>query len=275
MSLPTVLITGCSAGGIGSALAEAFHERNHHVIATARSVDKMSHLSKYPNMTLLKLDVTSSDDIAAAVETVKSLTGGKLDYLVNNSGLPLTFPALETDIEKAKKLFEVNFWGVVRMVNSFSEMVIAAKGVIANHCSMGGVMTVPWNAFYTSSKAALKSYSEGLRHELAPFGVRVVTIMTGVVGSNLWTRAPELNLEGSRYAAASKEMMDIATAANTGGTMPCSEYARRVVDDLVGGKTGLIWRGKMASIGWFLTSFMPTWFLDWMADSRSGLDKLG
>ncbi|KAI2825436.1 hypothetical protein CBS147343_8981 [Aspergillus niger] len=275
MSLPTVLITGCSAGGIGSALAEAFHERNHHVIATARSVDKMSHLSKYPNMTLLKLDVTSPDDIAAAVEAVKSLTGGTLDYLVNNSGLPLTFPVLETDIEKAREVFEVNFWGVVRMVNAFSEMAIASKGVIANHCSMGGVMTVPWNAFYTSSKAALKSYSEGLRHELAPFGVRVVTIMTGVVGSNLWTRAPEFNLEGSRYAPATKEMMDIATGATTGGTMPCSDYARRVVDDLVGGKTGLIWRGKMASIGWFLTSFMPTWFLDMMTNHRSGFDKLG
>ena len=125
-------------------------------------------------------------------------------------------------------------------------------------------------AFYTSSKAALKSYSEGLRHELAPFGVKVVTIMTGVVGSNLWTRAPELNLEGSRYAPATKEIMDIATGANTGGTMPCSDYARRVVDDLVGGKTGLIWRGKMASIGWFLTSFMPTWVLVCIFSAANG-----
>ncbi|RAK96508.1 SDR family oxidoreductase [Aspergillus ibericus CBS 121593] len=275
ITLPTVLITGCSAGGIGSALAETFHARNHHVFATARSMAKLSHLSQYPNMTLLTLDVTKPEDISAAVETVSSLTSGTLTYLINNSGVPLTLPALDTPLEKAKELFDVNFWGVVGMTNAFAPLVIKAKGTIVNICSLGGVMPVPWNAFYTSSKAALKSYSESLRQELAPFGVKVVIVMTGVVGSNLWTKAPDLDLKGSMYEGAKKEIVDMATGQVVKDAMAPSEYARRVVDDLLAGKSGLVWRGKMASITWFLTSFMPGWVMDRMLVAGSGVEKLG
>ncbi|PYI09439.1 NAD(P)-binding protein [Aspergillus sclerotiicarbonarius CBS 121057] len=274
-TLPTVLITGCSAGGIGSALAETFHARNHHVIATARSMSKLSHLSHYPNMTLLQLDVTNPADISAAVEAVTSLTGGTLNYLINNSGVPLTLPALDTPLEKAKGLFDVNFWGVVNMTHAFAPLVIEAKGTVVNVCSLGGVMAVPWNAFYTSSKAAIKAYSESIRQELAPFGVKVVTVMTGLVGSNLWTKAPDLDLKGSMYEPAKKEIMDMATGQVVKDPMAPSEYATRVVDDLLGGASGLIWRGKMASITWFLTSFMPTWVMDRMLVSGSGVEKLG
>ncbi|PWY81762.1 NAD(P)-binding protein [Aspergillus sclerotioniger CBS 115572] len=275
VSLPTVLITGCSPGGIGSALAETFHARNHHVIATARSISKLSHLSHHPNMTLLQLDVTSPADISAAVEAVTSLTGRMLNYLINNSGVPLTLPALDTPLQKAKDLFDVNFWGVVAMTQSFSPLLIKAKGTIVNICSLGGVMAVPWNAFYASSKAAIKSYSESLRQELAPFGVKVVTVMSGVVSSNLWTRAPELDMSGSMYEGAKKEITDMATGQVVKDAMPPSEYARRVVDDLLGGATGVIWRGKMATITWFMTSFVPGWIMDRMLVAGSGLEKLG
>lgn len=84
--MKSVLITGCSNGGIGSALAKAFQTHDLQVFATARDVSKMADLVKLSNVTLLALDVTDSSQISAAVDTVKSHTGGTLDYLVNNSG---------------------------------------------------------------------------------------------------------------------------------------------------------------------------------------------
>ena len=143
-SRPTVLITGCSAGGMGSALAEVFHERGLHVFATARLRSKMSHLEKLPNMTLLELDVAVPFSIAAAVDVVRTKTNGKLDYLINNSGQGLVLPALDTEIDQARKMFDVNFWGVVNVVHAFAPLVIEAKGTIVNATSLAAVLHVPW-----------------------------------------------------------------------------------------------------------------------------------
>jgi 1-acylglycerone phosphate reductase len=81
----TVLITGCSEGGIGDALAQEFHRRGLKVFASARNLKKMNHLVEMGIQTL-ELDVTQSASILAAVEIVKKASGGSLDYLINNAG---------------------------------------------------------------------------------------------------------------------------------------------------------------------------------------------
>uniref|UniRef100_A0A0D2XTG7 NADPH-dependent 1-acyldihydroxyacetone phosphate reductase n=1 Tax=Fusarium oxysporum (strain Fo5176) TaxID=660025 RepID=A0A0D2XTG7_FUSOF len=127
----SVLITGCSAGGIGGALADAFHAKGYHVFATARNPSKLPpSLSSAANVTVLKLDVLSTESIAAAVESVKSQTGGGLDVLVNNSGGGYTLPALDVSIEESKKLFELNFWAPLTMLQAFAPLLIKTKGCI-------------------------------------------------------------------------------------------------------------------------------------------------
>lgn len=85
MAQKTVLITGCSEGGIGDALAQSFHRKGLRVFATARNVSKIEHLKKL-GLDILSLDVTDPTSIKMAVEAVTLETGGTLDYLVNNSG---------------------------------------------------------------------------------------------------------------------------------------------------------------------------------------------
>ena len=85
MPQKTVLITGCSEGGIGDALAKEFHKKGVRVFATARNLTKVEHL-KALGLDILPLDVTDEASIKAAVESVKAITGGTLDILVNNSG---------------------------------------------------------------------------------------------------------------------------------------------------------------------------------------------
>lgn len=144
MASKSVLITGCSAGGIGFALAEEFQARGFHVFATARTRSKTSNIENLPNVTFIPLDVTSSSTITAAVEIVKAHTGGTLDYLVNNAGRNYVMPTLDVDINEGKRLFDVNFWGALAVTQAFVPMLIAAKGTIVNICSISSHINVPW-----------------------------------------------------------------------------------------------------------------------------------
>lgn len=146
MSQKSVLITGCSAGGIGHALALSFQKRGLTVFATARSNSKMTDLASLPNVHLLSLDVADPASIAAAAKEVAAKTGGKLDVLVNNAGQQYVMPALDVDVAKAKAVFDVNYWAALRMVQEFKDFLIAAKGTVVNVGSTAGVLTVPFQS---------------------------------------------------------------------------------------------------------------------------------
>ncbi len=116
----TVLITGCSDGGIGSALAATFQQRDFHVFATARDPSKMGDLKDLPNVTFLTLDIVNHEDIKAAVKAVSEHTGGDgtLDVLVSNAGRNHFMPILDEDLDTVRKLFEINFIGVIAFLKT-------------------------------------------------------------------------------------------------------------------------------------------------------------
>lgn len=140
----TVLITGCSDGGIGSSLAQVFQSRGLHVFATARSVSKMTSLEQLSSVTLLPLDVTSSTSIDATVDAVKAETNGKLDYLINNAGINQYTPALDIDINEAKKMFDTNYWGALEVTQRFSPLLIPSKGMIVSISSLAAHANIPY-----------------------------------------------------------------------------------------------------------------------------------
>ena len=148
-SRKSVLITGCSAGGIGDALAQVFHEKGYHVFATARKPSKIAPtLSSAADVTILTLDVLSSESIAAAVQSVSRETGGKLDVLVNNSGEGSCLPALDVSIEDGKKMFDLNFWAPLAMLQAFAPLLIEAKGLVVNNSSANGYVYMPLMSKY-------------------------------------------------------------------------------------------------------------------------------
>lgn len=145
MSSPkTVLITGCSNGGLGSGLALQFQKLGFRVFATARTPSKCSDLKDLSNVTLVELDVTDSQAIQSAVDLVSKETGGKLDYLINNAGQNHFMPILDEDIEEAKKMFDTNLWGPVRMIKAFAPLLIAAKGTAVFITSIAGYVNTPY-----------------------------------------------------------------------------------------------------------------------------------
>jgi 1-acylglycerone phosphate reductase len=97
----SVLITGCSTG-IGFSLAQAFQKQGLTVFATARKPSALDSLSSLRNVHILALDVTSDTSVRNAFEQVRTTTGGRLDYLINNAGIGIDLPALDTSMDEAK-----------------------------------------------------------------------------------------------------------------------------------------------------------------------------
>ncbi len=142
----TVLITGCSKGGIGAGLALEFQRRGFCVFATARNTDRIpSAITSLPSVTALPLDVTSQDSIRAAVQTISESTNGGLDVLVNNSGAALTTPALEVDIDTVRQIYEVNVFGLLAVSQAFAKMLVKGTSpILVNNSSIAGVSPPPY-----------------------------------------------------------------------------------------------------------------------------------
>lgn len=143
-SKETILITGCSNGGLGSALAVVMQQRGLHVFATARNPSKMSDLDGLPNVTMLTLDVVKPVDIRAAVESVIEQTGGTLNYLVCNAGRNHFMPILDENLDTVKEMFDINFYGPLAITQAFAPLLIKAKGMAVYTTSISGYCNVPY-----------------------------------------------------------------------------------------------------------------------------------
>ncbi|KAK8117588.1 uncharacterized protein PG998_005869 [Apiospora kogelbergensis] len=244
----SVLITGCSAGGIGSALAETFEERGYHVFATLRTPSKISpRLSAAGNVTILQLDVLSR---GLHRRRRRAQTGGRLDVLVNNSGRTQIFPALDTPVDEARELFDLNFWAPLAMVQAFAPLLIEARGCLVNNASISAYIPTPFVGIYGSSKAALAMASNTWQHELAPLGVRTITLITCGVKSKAYD-----NVDAPRLPANSHYLVirDYLEGLADGGqmhsdVMDAHRYARDVVRAVHRGVEGEVWAGKSALV---------------------------
>ncbi|KAJ5679255.1 hypothetical protein N7462_007499 [Penicillium macrosclerotiorum] len=245
----SVLITGCSDGGIGSGLALVFQQRGYHVFATARNPGKMAALRNLPNVTLLTLDVTNKSDIQATKDLVDEETGGTLSYLINNAGRNHFMPLLDDDVDIAKRIFDINVWGPLTVTQAFAPLLIKSQGMLVNITSIAGHGPVPTMGSYSASKRSLEIMSEVLRLELTPFNVKVLSVVTGAVSTNGQTYLQDWTLPANSLYKPVEETL-AHTARGTDGIprMPLMEYATKVVDGILQGETRRIWVGAHAEM---------------------------
>ncbi|MDK4700927.1 MULTISPECIES: oxidoreductase [unclassified Rhizobium] len=171
MAIRTAIVTGASSG-IGYATAEGLASAGFKVFGTSR---------KIPNdgpkgVTMLACDVTDEASVSALVADVVS-RAGKIDLLVNNAGVGMFGGAEESSIAQSQALFDVNFFGVMRMTNAvLPVMRRQGGGRILNIGSILGVIPAPYSAHYSAAKHAVEGYSESLDHEVRAFNIRVSII---------------------------------------------------------------------------------------------------
>jgi len=179
MSDRVALVTGASSG-IGEATARRLQEAGFATYAVARRTDRMSALED-EGVHTFAMDVTDDASMVAGVQRVVD-EQGRIDVLVNNAGYGSYGAVEDVPIDEARRQFEVNVFGLARLVQLVLPHMRAQKsGRIINISSVGGKFYEPLGAWYHATKFAVEGFSDSLRLELAPFGIQVVIIEPGPI----------------------------------------------------------------------------------------------
>jgi NAD(P)-dependent dehydrogenase (short-subunit alcohol dehydrogenase family) len=174
-----VLITGCSTG-IGRATAERLAASGQTVYATARRLEDIADL-KQKGCHTLALDVCDEQSMQAAVAQVNEETGA-VGVLVNNAGYSQSGAVESIPIERIRRQFETNVFGLIRMIGLCAPgMRGQGWGRIVNLSSMGGRLVFPGGGIYHATKYAVEALSDALRFEMKAFGINVILIEPGLI----------------------------------------------------------------------------------------------
>ena len=193
MTERVTLITGASAG-IGAEFARVFAANGHRVALVARRADRLAALAgeitsaggAAPIVIACDLEQPDVGDKIAAVLAAQSV---EVEYLVNNAGFGIFGEAIRRDRAEQLGMIAVNIRALTDFSLRFADDLIRNRGGILNVGSVAGFLPGPGMAVYYASKAYVVSFSEALRAELAPRGVRVTVLCPGPVPSEFQERA--------------------------------------------------------------------------------------
>ena len=182
-------MTGASSG-IGEACARRLTNAGFQVFAGVRKPQDGERLrGAIPGVTPVILDVTDQAAIASAVRDVGEAVGARgLAGLVNNAGIAVPAPLEYQPLDDFRRQIEVNLIGQVAVTQAFIPLLRTARGRIVNVSSIGGRVAVPLLGAYAASKFALEGFSDVLRRELRPWGIRVAVMEPGTIATPIWDK---------------------------------------------------------------------------------------
>ena len=222
-----VLVVGASTG-FGAAIADAFLARSERVIGTSRSAPSEGPVGA-AGLTMVQLDVCDDASVAALAARLAE-AGAMPDLIVLNAGFGISGAVEDTPLEAAMAQFNTNFFGVHRVVRAFlPAMRDRQDGQLIVIGSVAGQIPIPFQAFYSASKAAAASYVKALRMEVAAFGVRVSLIEPGDHKTAFGAaRAASESGPESAYQPQAQRAVEIMEASETQGA-PATDVAKLVV----------------------------------------------
>ncbi|XP_004745360.1 D-beta-hydroxybutyrate dehydrogenase, mitochondrial isoform X1 [Mustela lutreola] len=236
-----VLVTGCDSG-FGFSLAKHLHSKGFLVFAGCLMKDKgddgVKELDslKSDRLRTVQLNVCKNEEVEKVVEIVRSSLEDPekgLWGLVNNAGIS-TFGEVEfTSMETYKEVAEVNLWGTVRMTKSFLPLIRRAKGRVVNISSMLGRMANPARSPYCITKFGVEAFSDCLRYEMHPLGVKVSVVEPGnfiaatslysperiqAIANKMWDELPEVVRQDYGRKYFDEKIAKMETYCNSGST---------------------------------------------------------
>lgn len=275
MSKQIVLITGASSG-IGMAIAKEFSKKGFKVYGTSRYPERIT-IDQYPKISFLHLDITDVLSRTFCVEKVLALEG-QINILVNNAGYGQMGPLMDIHDEIFDKQMQTNLLGPASLTRLVVPSMIKNKsGMLVNISSISGVMPSAFAGAYCASKAAMNAWSDTLRMELKPFGIKVITVQPGAIHSNFGNYASQ-NLvfakDQSLYAPIA-DFVDKRAYISQEGATTADDFARRLVAQLLKKHPKSIIRiGKSSFIYPFMKRWLPDFILDGIISRNFGLSKL-
>lgn len=212
-----ILITGISSG-FGRETARLLAAKGHTVYGTVRK-----ETDTPPSVNVLKMDLTDPNSIKNAVQTILQKEG-RIDVLINNAGMHTGGPIETSPVENIKLQMDTNFMGFVLLTREVLPILRKqVGGTIINFSSIGGLMGLPFQAYYSAAKFAIEGFSEALRMEVSKFNIKVVLINPGDFHTNNSANrrnflAPE-SINGP-YAEQFKKTLDIIEKDEGNGWEP-------------------------------------------------------
>lgn len=228
--MEAVVTTGASTG-IGLDAARLLAERGYLSIGTVRrrvDADRLREAGVEPVL----MDVTEAASISHAVSEVdRLLDGRRLHALVNNAGIPAAGPIELADLEEARRLFDVNFFGVLAVTQAFLPLLRRSRGRVVNMSSVSGRFAFPFAGLYSASKHALEAASDALRRELMTAGVTVILIEPGSVQTPIWNHVAAIDMNQYRGTPYEGLMPVVQQSAVRGGRhgLPVARVSRAVL----------------------------------------------
>lgn len=270
----TVVVTGASTG-IGYGVAQELIDHGYRVIGTVRKQEDADRLRSELGRRIrpVLMDVADDDEVRRAAAEIQEIVGEQgILGLINNAGIAVAGPLMHIDLEELRYQFDVNVVGVVAMTQAMLPLLGGRKestikpGRVINISSVSAYTTYPFLVPYAASKHALESISDGMRRELALYGINVVVMVLGAVQTPIWQKTSEDDLARfgqTDYATGVAQMQ--ATTSDLGkGGMPVKRVAEAVRFALETPKPKArhilvndYWRG------WLLPRFIPTRVFDW------------
>jgi NAD(P)-dependent dehydrogenase (short-subunit alcohol dehydrogenase family) len=189
----TILVTGASSG-FGRLTAETLSKSGHKVFAGFRSAEgarkQIADELKAKNIEVLKVDVTDQAGVDKAIVQLLEKSGNKLDVVVNNAGMASAGLSEAFTAEQARDLFEVNVFGVQRVLRATLPVLRAKRaGLVINVGSILGRVTLPFFGLYGASKYAVEAMTDSYRYELSELGVDVVLVQPSAYPTNMYAAA--------------------------------------------------------------------------------------
>ncbi len=184
-----IVITG-GTSGIGSSTVKALLNKNCKIYELSRREG-----GQFSQVTHISADITKPLQIKNAVNLILEKEK-RIDVLINNAGFGISGAIEFTELSEAKRQFDVNFFGLVNMTQEILPVMRVQKsGRIINVASVAADIAIPFQAFYSASKAAIKSYSNALSIEMNQFNVQVCSILPGDIKTG-FTAARQKNILG-------------------------------------------------------------------------------
>jgi NAD(P)-dependent dehydrogenase (short-subunit alcohol dehydrogenase family) len=209
-----ILITGISSG-FGKKTAELLAHNGHIVYGTIRTDCEVD-----PAIHVLKMDLMDAHSIKNAVDEVIK-NEGCIDILINNAGMHLGGPIEEAPAELFTRQMATNVNGLVYMLQAvLPHMRDQSQGTIINFSSIGGLMGLPFQPFYSASKFAIEGLSEALRIEVKNFNIKVIVINPGDFHTNNTANRTNITVAGGPYEAQFKKSLEEIENDENGGWDP-------------------------------------------------------
>jgi len=193
-----VIVTGASSG-IGKSICELLGSKGHSVYGFSR---RKVHESTFISM---QVDITKKDEISKAFETIYEKEA-HIDVVINNAGMGISGSIEDTELMDAKAMFDVNFFGAFEVIQvALPYLRKQSHTKIINITSLAGVFPIPFQAFYSASKAALNNFSWALQNEVKPFGISVCAIMPGDIKTGFTSQRKKNTQTTIEYGARVKK----------------------------------------------------------------------